>query len=134
MPINTYTLRRMGKVFGVNYTCDGRFILSGSDDGNIRIWKSDPDAAIHAQPKREVEAQQYRRALVDKYQTLPEVAKILRQQPKPAALRNKGRIMHEKTESIKRSAQRSKASGSTLSANAQHIERGARANQIAKRR
>ena len=31
----------MQRVFTVDYTADSKFILSGSDDANVRIWKSD---------------------------------------------------------------------------------------------
>ena len=35
-----YSLKRMQRVFCVNYTADARFIVSGSDDTNVRIWKA----------------------------------------------------------------------------------------------
>ena len=40
-----YHTKRMQQIFTVLYTMDNRFILSGSDDTNIRLWKasaSDP--------------------------------------------------------------------------------------------
>ena len=36
-----YHAKRMQRVFTVDYTADSKFILSGSDDANVRIWKSD---------------------------------------------------------------------------------------------
>ena len=36
-----YHAKRMQCVFTVDYTADSKFILSGSDDANVRIWKSD---------------------------------------------------------------------------------------------
>lgn len=35
-----YHTKRMQRVFCVNYSGDGRFVLSGSDDTNLRIWKA----------------------------------------------------------------------------------------------
>ncbi len=37
-----YHTKRMQKVFSVIWTADSKFVLSGSDDANIRIWKNDP--------------------------------------------------------------------------------------------
>jgi WD40 repeat protein len=40
-----YHTTRMQRVFTVNYTPDSRYVLSGSDDTNVRLWKaksSDP--------------------------------------------------------------------------------------------
>jgi WD repeat and SOF domain-containing protein 1 len=40
-----YHTKRMQRVFTVNYTQDARYVLSGSDDMNVRLWKtvaSDP--------------------------------------------------------------------------------------------
>ncbi len=35
-----YHTKRMQKIFCVSYTMDAKFVLSGSDDGNLRIWKA----------------------------------------------------------------------------------------------
>ena len=35
-----YHTRRMQRIFCVNFSADARFVLSGSDDTNIRIWKA----------------------------------------------------------------------------------------------
>lgn len=32
--------QRMQKVFAVSYSLDNQYVFSGSDDMNIRIWKS----------------------------------------------------------------------------------------------
>lgn len=35
-----YHTRRMQRIFCVKWAMDSKFILSGSDDGNVRLWKA----------------------------------------------------------------------------------------------
>ena len=35
-----YHTKRMQRIFCVNFSADARFVLSGSDDTNIRIWQA----------------------------------------------------------------------------------------------
>lgn len=35
-----YHTKRMQKAFSVAYTADAQFVVSGSDDCNIRVWKA----------------------------------------------------------------------------------------------
>jgi WD repeat and SOF domain-containing protein 1 len=44
--------KRMQQVFAVQYTMDSQYILSGSDDMNIRIWKSKPAQPVGVVSKR----------------------------------------------------------------------------------
>ena len=37
---DTYHTQRMQRAFCVKFSMDSKFVLSGSDDGNIRLWKS----------------------------------------------------------------------------------------------
>lgn len=34
-----YTAKRMQRVFAVRFTGDGSYVVTGSDDFNMRIWK-----------------------------------------------------------------------------------------------
>lgn len=36
-----YHTKRMQRIFAVKYSMDSKYVLSGSDDGNIRLWKAD---------------------------------------------------------------------------------------------
>ena len=38
---DVYHTKRMQRIFCVNYSADARFVLSGSDDTNVRIWKAE---------------------------------------------------------------------------------------------
>ena len=41
-----YHAKRMQRVFVAKFTGDARFILSGSDDTNIRLWKARASEAL----------------------------------------------------------------------------------------
>ncbi|KAL9186394.1 hypothetical protein ACHAXT_005632 [Thalassiosira profunda] len=71
-----YHTKRMQRVFCVGYTLDHKYILSGSDDTNIRLWKARSSEKVGQLSAREEASLQYRQALVQKYVHLPEVQKI----------------------------------------------------------
>ena len=71
-----YHTKRMQRVFCVGYTLDHKYILSGSDDTNIRLWKARSSEKIGQLSSREETSLQYRSALVSKYVHLPEVKRI----------------------------------------------------------
>jgi len=71
-----YHTKRMQKVFTVNYTMDNKFIVSGSDDSNLRLWKVNASEKLGQLTTREQAATNYRQALVKKHQHLPEVRRI----------------------------------------------------------
>lgn len=65
-------------MFSTIYTGDARFILSGSDDGNVRIWKARASDKLGIVAGRERAAQEYRAKLREKWKHDPEVGKIER--------------------------------------------------------
>jgi len=72
-----YFTKRMQRVFTVQYTSDNAYVLSGSDDTNIRLWRARASEASGRQlTVREEKSLQYREALVKKYNHLPEIHKI----------------------------------------------------------
>lgn len=73
---DVYHTKRMQRVFCVGYTLDHKYILSGSDDTNIRLWKARSSEKIGQLSAREEASLQYRNALVQKYVHLPEVKRI----------------------------------------------------------
>lgn len=73
---DVYHTKRMQRVFCVGYTLDHKYVLSGSDDTNIRLWKARSSEKIGQLSVREETSLQYRNALVQKYVHLPEVKRI----------------------------------------------------------
>lgn len=62
-----YHTKRMQQVNSVIYSMDSKYIISGSEDTNVRIWKSKADAAIKPLLPREKEKLAYANKLKAKY-------------------------------------------------------------------
>jgi len=73
---DVYHTKRMRRVFCVGCTLDHKYLLSGSDDTTIRLWKARSSEKIGQLSVREETSLQYRNALVQKYVHLPEVKRI----------------------------------------------------------
>jgi WD repeat and SOF domain-containing protein 1 len=58
-----YHAKRMQKVMAVCWTIEDHYLLSGSEDANIRIWKSDASAKLAPKTEREQRKQDYRKKL-----------------------------------------------------------------------
>ncbi|GAA5910512.1 hypothetical protein JCM6882_008542 [Rhodosporidiobolus microsporus] len=82
---DTYHTKRMQRVFSTLYTLDARFVLTGSDDANLRIWKARASEKLGVVDKREQVRKEYRDGLRDKWGTVADVAKVERTRylPKP---------------------------------------------------
>ena len=60
------------------FTSDSKFVLSGSDDGNLRIWKANASEKLGIIDARERAALEYRNALKERWKMDQEVGKIVR--------------------------------------------------------
>jgi WD repeat and SOF domain-containing protein 1 len=88
-----YHTKRMQRVFRVLFSMDSKFILSSSDDGNIRLWKAEASERLGYQNPRQKDALKQSKALIKKYQHIPEVHRIShhRHIPKPIRLEQRER-------------------------------------------
>eukprot|EP00934_Nitzschia_sp_Nitz4_P005311 Nitzschia sp. Nitz4//scaffold321_size20361//6320//7717//NITZ4_008683-RA/size20361-processed-gene-0.30-mRNA-1//1//CDS//3329547775//5301//frame0 len=84
---DVYHTKRMQRVFTVNYTMDNTYIVSGSDDTNVRLWKARASEKLGQLTTREESATQYRQALIKKYQHLPEVKRIHQARKTPKVIK-----------------------------------------------
>ncbi|KAJ4490451.1 WD40 repeat-like protein [Lentinula aciculospora] len=86
-----YHTKRMQRVTSTLFTTDARFVLSGSDDGNVRIWKGKASERLGIVTARERAAIEYRNSLVDRWKMDKEVGKVARTRhlPKPVYTANK---------------------------------------------
>ena len=82
-----YHTKRMQRVFTTNYTMDHKFIISGSDDTNLRIWKAHASEQLGQRTIREENAVQYRQALVKKYEHMPEIGRISKSRKVPKLIK-----------------------------------------------
>jgi WD repeat and SOF domain-containing protein 1 len=97
-----YTSKRMQRVFTVNYTGDAKFIISGSDDTNVRIWKARSNDKLGQTLVREEKAMNYNNALIKKYQYMPEVRNITKQRAVPKFIKKQTVMKHVQKESGKK--------------------------------
>eukprot|EP00769_Ergobibamus_cyprinoides_P003498 gnl/Ergobibamus_cyprinoides/486.p2 GENE.gnl/Ergobibamus_cyprinoides/486~~gnl/Ergobibamus_cyprinoides/486.p2 ORF type:complete len:199 (-),score=33.22 gnl/Ergobibamus_cyprinoides/486:80-676(-) len=89
-----YHTRRMQRVYAARFTQDARWIVSGSADANVRIWKAEASAALKTLSRRERDADDYRKALVKKFQHMPEISRINRQRHLPKGVKAQTRKEH----------------------------------------
>mmetsp|Transcript_22534 Transcript_22534/g.53127 ORF Transcript_22534/g.53127 Transcript_22534/m.53127 type:complete len:483 (+) Transcript_22534:64-1512(+) len=83
-----YHTKRMQRVQTVEWTADNKYIVTGSDDSNLRLWKAVASEQIGQLNRAEAQAQDYRAALVKRYQHLPQVKQIVKSRKIPRAIRN----------------------------------------------
>lgn len=97
-----YHTKRMQRVWTVQYSADNAFIVTGSDDSNLRLWKAISNEQLGQRTTREEAAQQYRTALVKRYEHLPEVRKISKARKIPKVIQNQTRQFQIQKESATR--------------------------------
>ena len=74
-------------VLSTAFTADARFVLSGSDDGNVRVWKANASEKLGVITARERAAIEYRETLKDKWKADQQVGKVQRYVSFPVLLR-----------------------------------------------
>merc|ERR1712226_337486 len=75
---DVYHAKRMQRVLCCAFSPDCRFVLSGSEDTNVRVWKTRSDQKLGVLTEREKHAVAYRDKLVEKFSRLPEIKRIKR--------------------------------------------------------
>jgi WD repeat and SOF domain-containing protein 1 len=73
-----YHGKRMHLLYSVLWSMDNEYIYSGSDDMNIRIWKTNASKPLGVILKRESIAMNYKDALKSKFGHVREIRKISR--------------------------------------------------------
>jgi DDB1- and CUL4-associated factor 13 len=94
-----YHTKRMQQVNAVCYSMDSKFIISGSEDTNIRIWKSNASYSLKPLLPKEKEKIAYSNSLKRKYLYNKEISRILRHKHVPKLIKKKLHIRHVQTES-----------------------------------
>ena len=82
---DAYHTKRMQRIFSVQFSGDAKFVLSASDDTNIRVWKSLAAAAVGVLLPREKQQLDYKHKLMERYKNVPELRRIAHHKhiPKP---------------------------------------------------
>lgn len=99
---DVYYNKRMHNIFGLEYTNDGEFIVSASDDGSIRIWKAEASKKSGTISRQEKQTYAYGQQLLDKYSEISEVDRINKHRFLPKLLKIKKKEQHEHYEAQKR--------------------------------
>jgi WD40 repeat protein len=60
------------------FSADARFVLTGSDDGNVRIWKAKASDKLGIITARERAAMEYRDSLKERWKMDAQVGKVAR--------------------------------------------------------
>jgi WD repeat and SOF domain-containing protein 1 len=92
----------MQRVFSVAYTTDSRYVLSGSDDGNVRLWRAEASQRSHVRTARERTKLEYNAALKERYKHMPEIKRIARHRHVPKNVKKAAEIKKEEEAAIKR--------------------------------
>lgn len=87
-----YHTKRMQRVKKVLWSLDNRYILSASDEMNIRVWKANSSEKLGLLHSREKTAFNYSEKLKEKYAHHPEVKRIVRHRHVPK------HVLHAKKE------------------------------------
>ncbi|XP_022746698.1 DDB1- and CUL4-associated factor 13-like isoform X2 [Durio zibethinus] len=104
-----YHTKRMQRVFCVKYSCDGSYVISGSDDTNLRLWKAKASEQLGVVLPREKKKQEYLEAVKNRYKHLPEVKRIVRHRHLPKPIYKAANLRRTMIEAERRKEQRRKA-------------------------
>jgi WD repeat and SOF domain-containing protein 1 len=78
----------MHNVLAVEFSGDGKFVMSGSDDANLRIWKTRASDPLKTLLPREQQALRYSDKLKANFRHTPEISRILRHRHLPKFIYN----------------------------------------------
>lgn len=111
---DTYHTKRMRRVHSCKFSEDGMYILSGSDDHGIRVWKSNSTAPIRNTRKSEERRMQYNDALIDRYKNIKQVRSIANHVHVPKIVRSTQNRLKEHREAVTRKEKRTQRYGKKL--------------------
>ncbi|KAG8919489.1 rRNA-processing protein sof1 [Tulasnella sp. 418] len=99
--VDVYHTKRMQRVFATTYTNDAKFVVSGSDDGNVRIWKARASDRLGVIDGRERAAREYRDKLRERWKMDAEIGRIERGRHLPKAIHSAAKLKRTMLDSRK---------------------------------
>lgn len=99
---DVYHTKRMQRVFCARWTPDAGYVLSGSDDGNVRVWRAKASQRRGVVTARQRAALEYGEALKERYRHMPEIKRIARHRHVPKPVKKAGDIKREELDALKR--------------------------------
>lgn len=103
-----YHTKRMQRVFCVKFSCDASYVISGSDDTNLRLWKAKASEQLGVILPRERRKHEYMEAVKKRYQHLDEVKRIVRHRHLPKAVYKASNLIRTMRDSERRKEARRK--------------------------
>lgn len=97
-----YHTKRMQRVFVAKFLNDAQYVFSGSDDGNVRVWRAQALQRLAVRLARERAKLEYNEALKQRYRHMPEIRRIARHRHLPVAVKKAGEIKREELDAVKR--------------------------------
>jgi len=97
-----YHTKRMQRLKSVLWSLDNKFVLSGSDEMNVRIWKANASQKLGVLRPREKVAINYNEKLKDKFSNHPQIKRIARHRHVPKHVYNGRREKHAMVQANKR--------------------------------
>ncbi|KAJ0112782.1 hypothetical protein Patl1_02324 [Pistacia atlantica] len=99
----------MFRVFCVKFSCDASYVISGSDDTNLRLWKAKASEQLGVLHPRERRKHEYHEAVKNRYKHLPDVKRIVRHRHLPKPIYKAAALRRTMIEAERRKAERRKA-------------------------
>ncbi|KAG5647480.1 hypothetical protein DXG03_009415 [Asterophora parasitica] len=87
-----YHTKRMQRVSSSIFSADARFVMTGSDDGNVRIWKAKAADKLGVITARERAAIEYRDSLKDRWKMDTQVGKVARTRHLPKSVHQASKL------------------------------------------
>jgi len=97
-----YHTSRMQRIFAVSFSGDSTYVLSGSDETNIRLWKSHAAQKLGPTTPRQRRHLKYSDKLRQQYQHHPEVKRILKHRHVPKLVYKEAKLKRVQLDSAKR--------------------------------
>lgn len=97
-----YHTKRMQRIFVTRFSTDSKYIFSGSDDGNVRIWRSKANERSGPKSARKRAKEEYEEKLKERYADMPEIRRIARHRHLPGYIKNNTEIKAIEIQSLKR--------------------------------
>jgi DDB1- and CUL4-associated factor 13 len=81
---------------------DAKYILSGSDDGNVRLWRANASERSTVRTVREQQKLQYDEHLKEQFKHMPEIRRIANRRHVPKSIKKAAETKRIELESIKK--------------------------------
>lgn len=97
-----YHTKRMQHVFQTKFSMDSKYIISGSDDANVRLWRAKAWERSNVKTTREKNKLEYDEKLKERFKYMPEIRRISRHRHAPKVVKKAQEIKQTELSALKR--------------------------------